>query len=383
MKQNKRIVFLNFIHYSLDDRIFYHQAKSLSENGFEVFIFSLKEDFQQINKNITIDSIDAQSFSQKDKLKTSISFLTRINPQLIICDAPLAVFAAFFYRIKNNLKAKVLYDVTEWYPSKKNIRNLKGFIKFIKTSILLIINIMAGLLTSAFIFGEYYKSLPFRILYFWKLHRLIPYYPDHKYIKQYPNLRSDHIFKITYTGIISREKGIDHVLHSLALVANDFPDIVLNLQIIADFPTGKEKDYFQNLISQLPSNVLIDIKPFQPFLEFCKQIGDTNVFLDLREKNFENNHCLPIKLFYYLACGRPVIYSDLKAIKKEIYPFNFGYLVSPSEHQIIAKYLEKYLIDYQLYYEHSANALRASEKKFRWDFIKDDFISFIKNFIKL
>ena len=116
-----------------------------------------------------------------------------------------------------------------------------------------------------------------------------------------------------------------------------------------------------------------------PFLEFCKTIGKTHLFIDLRKKDFENTHCLPIKLFYYLACGRPVIYSNLKSIRKEIKNFNFGYVCEPDDLQSIADHIVEYIVHPDMYFEHTKNALIASKSIYDWNLIDKQFVSFIEN----
>jgi len=83
-------------------------------------------------------------------------------------------------------------------------------------------------------------------------------------------------------------------------------------------------------------------------------------------------------LFYYLACGRPVIYSNLKSIRKEIKNINFGYLCNPIDMQSIAKHITNYIINQDIYFEHAKNALNVSNSIYNWNIIENKFISFIK-----
>jgi glycosyltransferase involved in cell wall biosynthesis len=127
----------------------------------------------------------------------------------------------------------------------------------------------------------------------------------------------------------------------------------------------------------LTTNIHISIVDSLPFPEFCKTIGDTHLFFDLRKRDFENTHCLPIKLFYYLGCGRPVIYSDLKAIRKEVMNINFGYFCNPNDIDAVAGHIMDYINQPGLYTEHATNALNISKAKYNWNAIENDFISFI------
>lgn len=373
---SKKVVLLNTGHYSLDDRVFYHQAKSLLRNGFEVTIFSTKEDLVQSIDNIIISSYNDSALSHREKINKIIEHLNDLLPDTIICDTPLAVISSSIYKKKH--KVKIIYDVTEWYPSKKNLRNLYGISRLKKIVFLFLFNILAGLKSDSFIFGEHYKSLVFRILFFLKPFLYLPYYPDLSYIEYYPPEKITNKINLLYSGVINTDKGIDSVIKSIEIAGLKKPDIQFNLKIIGYFPTNEDRNHFTKLCSNIGENIHIEIGKFLPFIEFCKVIGNTNLFFDLRKIDMENNHCLPIKLFYYLACGRPVIYSNLRSIRKDFHTINFGYLCDPNDYQSIAKHIIDYINNSELYEQQADNALEVSRSKYNWKVIENGFISFIE-----
>ncbi len=371
-----KIIFLNTGHLSLDDRVFYHQAKSLVKQGYDIEIISTKETFNSEIDSVKINSYDDNGFTQKQKLNEIVRCLTASKPRLVIADTPLAVIASSIYRKQNSIR--IVYDITEWYPSKKNLLYNKGLGKFFKICVLSIINLTAGFKSDFFIFGEHFKALPFRILLFWKPFIYLPYYPDLNYINYFPPEKIENEFNLTYSGIINIEKGIDAVIQSVDLAASKSPAINFNLRIIGYFPQKIDQTHFEKLTNQLNNNLKITLEKYLSFKDFCSTIGNTHLFLDLREKDIENSNCLPIKLFYYLACGRPVIYSDLKSIKKAIPNINFGYLLPPTNTEKISDAITKYINDSQLYNDHCENALKLSHNQFNWELIEKNFITFIQ-----
>lgn len=56
--------------------------------------------------------------SYSDKKKSIRQELKRIHPDIVICDTPLSVLLSV------GKGHKTLYDITEWYPSKKNLGKL-------------------------------------------------------------------------------------------------------------------------------------------------------------------------------------------------------------------------------------------------------------------
>ena len=371
-----KIVFLNAGHKSFDDRVFYHQAQSLLNQGFDLEIISTKEKLVDNIDAIKINSYDDSHFNQKQKIKEIIKHLNDSNPQIIIADTPLAILASSIY--KRNKKLKIIYDVTEWHPSKKNISEDKGIKKTFKIILLTILNLVSGLKSDYFIFGEHFKSVPFRLLFFWKSYIYLPYYPDLNYIEHFPIEKIDKVLNLTFSGIINEDKGIKSIIESIAAAAEKHPEITFNLRIIGVFPSNEARLYFEDLTADLQRNINIIKEELLPFPEFCKTIGDTHIFLDLRKKDFENSFCLPIKLFYYLACGRPVIYSNLRSIQKEIPDMDFGYLCEPSDIGSISNHIIEYINDGELYKAHCNNALKISRTKFNWKLIENNFVDFVK-----
>ena len=376
----KKIVFLNTWHYSFDDRVFFHQAKSLEKQGYSIEIISTKETLITTAGTIKIDSYNDEKFTQKQKISAIVHALEIKIPDIIIVDTPLAVISSTIYKRKNK-KTSIVYDVTEWYPSKKNLIYTKGLNKIVKFILLIAFNLYAGFKTDYFIFGEHFKSIPFRVLYFWKKHIYLPYYPDSKYIQYFSPVPKENEFSITYSGIITREKGIDSVIESVDKAARKSPLIIFKLRIIGFFPTDEDKVDYLKLTFSLSTNFIIDLQDFMSFTNFCESIGHTDLFLDLRKRDLENSYCLPIKLFYYFACGRPVIYSDLNSIKKEIPDINFGYLISPENTTKIAEVITNYITNNELYLLHCESALHLSQKQFNWNLIVTDFTNFIETIL--
>lgn len=374
---SKKIVLLNTWHYSFDERVFYHQAKSLANQGHEILVISTKENRTEIRDNISVNSFIETDLSRNQKLDKILTFLIHFKPDIIICDSPLAVFAANKY--KKIQTVRIVYDITEWYPSKIHLQYKKGILKIQKFFVLLSLSLLAGIRSDSFIFGEYYKSIGYRKLFFWKQYCRLPYYPNLDYVKYYPLQKINTEINFLFTGKINTDKGIDAVIGAIKTAALKCPDITFKLKIIGLFNSNEDQSHFNNLTSELNENIQIEIVKFLPFLEYCKAIGDTDLFLDLRKIDFENTHCLPIKLFYYLACGRPVIYSDLKAIRKEVKNINFGYLCHPDDKESVSDRIVEYITNPGLYQEHSTNAFNISRSTYNWEAIENDFITFIEN----
>uniref|UniRef100_A0AAU6WQI7 Glycosyltransferase subfamily 4-like N-terminal domain-containing protein n=1 Tax=Chryseobacterium endophyticum TaxID=1854762 RepID=A0AAU6WQI7_9FLAO len=76
-----KILFLTTAHRHDDDRIFYHQAKALKNEGYQVKICSLSSDFQGTTDGIEIESypvLDKSTEEKKQFLKKYARIFSRI-----------------------------------------------------------------------------------------------------------------------------------------------------------------------------------------------------------------------------------------------------------------------------------------------------------------
>ena len=87
------VAFLTSSHSPFDDRIFYHQAKSLAKK-FKVVIISSTENITGTFENISVLSDNSCGSDKKKKIEFFKQALNQFNPELIICSEPMPIIAA-------------------------------------------------------------------------------------------------------------------------------------------------------------------------------------------------------------------------------------------------------------------------------------------------
>jgi glycosyltransferase involved in cell wall biosynthesis len=374
----RTVAFLTSSHSPFDDRIFHHQAKSLAQS-FKVVIISGAETRSATVENISIVSDNNHGLNRKKKIEFFKQSLNPFNPELIICSEPLPIIAALKYKKAVHQRVKIIYDITEWYPSKKNLEGLTAFQRIITFIKLLFVNLYASSRCDGFIFGEHYKSLPYRFLFGYKKWSLVSYYPDLKYINYQESELNPEKICLGYTGKISEEKGIRNFFAMATALKRKRPEIKAKLKIIGWCLDSTERNRFEKLCREA-ENIEIEILDKQAFETFSDQLHDVDILFDLRKLDFENNHCLAIKVFYYAACGKPVIYSEIKAIKRDIDVNKFGCFVDPTDSGLIADHIINYIEHPDLYRQHSQVARKLAEEKYNWGIIEARFVDYITNF---
>lgn len=307
--ENVSIAFLTSGHSFEDDRIMYHLASTLVR--YTPVIISSTEEINTTINGINVDCFDGKLVNKKNKISLFANKLSLYQPSIIICSEPLPVIAANKYKREQQKRVSVIYDITEWYPSKKHIESNGLLLKLIKPLFLFFFEKVVSSKVDGFIFGEYYKSIPYRMLFPFKKFAFVTYYPDLKYVHySAPNPKEGEIC-LGYTGRISNEKGINNFFDVVRVVSLQNPDLHIRVKLIGSFKKKQDIDDFERCIVGL-EEVKIELFDFIPFLDFSKAIADIDILFDLRLDDFENNMCLPIKIFYYLLCGKPVVYSNLK-----------------------------------------------------------------------
>ena len=371
-----KILFLTTAHNYNDDRIFFHQAQELLTKGFDVKICSLYSEFEGVIDGIEIESFNLLKGSSAVKITKLYEFCNSYEPDCIICSEPITVIAAGKYRKKKSVS--IVYDITEWYPSMSMLQDYNVLLKFIQGIKFLVIQLFAGFLSTHFIFGEETKKFPLAYFFPFKEKLILPYYPDEKFIHENRKELTENEITLCYTGAISKDKGVGNFFEAIDRLQKRNSDLKINILIVGSPRTKSDDLYFSNLLSQYSFDNIAIRKP-SSFEKFTDTFADADICFDLREFNFENHHSLPIKLFYYMGAGKPVIYSDLKGIRKHLDSFDFGFLVNPQSSEAIAEHIEKYLKSPELYQRHAENAVKEFQEKYSWKIIKKSFVNFIQN----
>lgn len=370
-----KVLFLTTAHKYNDDRIFYHQATEVLTRGFHVKICSLCSEFVGIIRNIDIESYSILHKSTKLKTETFLKICKEYRPDTIICSEPLAVFAAHRHSRQN--KVNVIYDVTEWYPSLSMLRPYRTLMKWIYGIKFSLIQLFAGFLSDSFIFGEKTKRFPLAYIFPWKKQLILPYYPAEHFVSE--NIKSLEPGRLTLcmTGELSKDKGVGNFFNAVNLLKQRNSELHIKILIVGAPRNNEDERYFENCLQKSLADDIELRKPIS-FESFTMSFAEADICFDLREFNFENQHSLPIKLFYYMGVGKPVIYSSLKGIRNHIREVDFGFLVNPRNTEYIVNCIESYLSDANLYEQHASIGRKRFLEEYNWRKIADSFIDFIK-----
>lgn len=374
----KKIIIISSGHPSMDERIFWKFGLSLSGNGYKVQITTSVEELNIVKENITINSFDGLNITKREKINRFYSIIKEFDADLIICCEPFPILAAHKFR-KEKRTCKIISDITEWYPYSSHYRVYTGLKKFTMYAIHFLFNVYVSNLVDHLIISEKLKAKPYKIFAPLKKQTVIGHYPPKIFFNFHPvTLKTDQL-TICFAGSFIEERGFNRILLLSNYLAEKFPSLKINLLLIGDFESESEKEWFNNF--PLKKNVIVQLKERVSYNLYNELLAEADICIDLRSKTRMRDKSIPIKIFDYMACGKPVIFSNVKAFNDFPEIPEFGHLVQPDDYQSILRIIEKYLRDPALLSQHSLNARRLFEEKFNWEISEKVLLKVIEDLI--
>jgi len=374
----KRICLITSGHPPFDERIFWKFSRSLNDAGFSVSIICSTLEINKIVNEVSIVGFDGTIFPKRKKIDTFYSLLNQFNPDLIICSQILTVFAALKLR-KQNPNTKIILDITEWFPENVAFKynGLKRWIKYFQ---LLLPTFYILQKVDHLIIGEIAKKKRYNLLANSKPKTIIGYYPVLKYFNyKKPDLSKEEII-LGYVGVITFERGIINLLKVTKSIADKFPQKKFKLLLFGTFTYKNEELNFKQKISTI-NNLKVEFAKWTDYDKMSSVIEEMDICFDLRIRNFIYSNSLPIKIFEYMACGKPFIYSDIKPIRDEMDFNKFGCLVKPENESEIVTAIKNYLTNPELANQHSLNSRRLVEESKNWEYESNRLIELVNKLL--
>jgi glycosyltransferase involved in cell wall biosynthesis len=367
----KKVAILSTGHPPFDERIFDKIGKSLIKLGYEVKIIVTTDelDIEKDKIKITGKNFLKNSGSPFKKLKFLIKQLKEFNPELIICSEPFPIISAAIFALIQNSKipAKIIYDVTEWYPENVYLKRkgLKRFFLFIAGHL---INFIATNLSDFLFVGEETKLARYRKYAPKKPYSIISYYPILDYYQQSTQMFDGNKIIFGYDGVISVSRGLEIIYNVLKRLL-ETKNYEIEFILAGRFENEKEKLYID-----LFNEIGINLKYYEwtDYQNFSKYLEQVHICFDIRPPNKIYERSLPIKIFDYMALGKCIVASNYEPIKQVFEIANCGILVNPLSIDEIVSKITFLLENKNLIYQYGLNGRMAVEKFFNWKICEEE-----------
>lgn len=369
----KKVMLLSSGHPPKDERMFSKIGYSLSTNGYSVVICTSTEELHTTEKSIFFDCFDGEKLTKREKINKFYSLLSSHSPDIIISSEPLPILAAHQFKKNAKSSCKVISDITEWYPENVAFK-FSGIKKWVTYFVLYLFNIYATNLADALFLGEKNKIKRYKLISPSKQKMIIPYYPILNEFK-YSALQFDRKnLSLNFSGTLSVERGFFRFIEVVNCIAEKHKNIMFTVVLSGRNLLPEDESSIKH--SFMHKNISLEVMHFSNYEDISVGLQNVHICFDLRELNFVFDS-IPIKFFEYLACGKPVIYSNIQAVVEEFKDINFGFLVDPNNIDEIVSRVENYINNPELLLTHSQNGRKLIEEKYNWEAYEKKLLHFL------
>ena len=168
---------------------------------------------------------------------------------------------------------------------------------------------------------------------------------------------------VVFVGNLAPWQGVEYLLRAVPLIVEENPKT--KFLIVGD---GIMKEKLESLTKEL--NIRCDViftgtVPYESVPEYMN-LSDVCVAPFIRTRN-ESMGLSPLKIYEYLACGTPVVASDIKGVGDLLESSNSGIPVIPDAPDELAEAIIKLLKDKQLREEMGKNGREMVINNYSWE----------------
>ena len=186
------------------------------------------------------------------------------------------------------------------------------------------------------------------------------------------NLPKDS-FLVGYVGkfkTLEMEKGIKTMIEALPLSGNETKMVFVG----GEESEIKEYKMFSNRFNVLPQCIFISYQPHAKVIRYIKAMDA--LVIPFPNKSHYAFYASPLKLFEYMASGRPIIASDLPALREILNDKN-ALFFKPDDAPDLARAIKMLKSSQMLGYHLSQQAL-ADVQQYTWQKRAKNILNFIK-----
>lgn len=355
---------LTTVHPPLDTRIFHKESKSLFKAGYSITIIAPSDSANEKSVDgvniITVKKPSSKILHPITMIRVFVEGLKQ-DCDVYHCHEPGSLFVCFLLKlVKRN---KLIYDAHEHYPSLiSDDRLFPTFSKklintFVDFSEKSLCKLADSIITVNYSLESRFDGIKKTTILF-----NVPMLD----IFMSSNTKKENR-RIVYAGNVNKKRGLDILLTAIPEVKNRFSDVKL-LIVGKILDTMEFEKWVYSYVDEHTLTQNFKITGWIPHEQVVEFIQKSDMGIILFQPTYYNNIIgLPNKLFEYMACGIPVIGSDLPEIRKVIEGSKCGLLVDPTSHQEITDAII-WLLDHPEEAEKMGiNGRHAVEEVYNWD----------------
>jgi len=346
---------LTTVHPPFDTRIYHKEAVSLAKK-YDVTVIAPSDGvIEQKTDNvrvITVKKPGSKLFHPLTLLRVFIEGMKQ-NCDVYHCHEPSSLLVAVILKLIK--QKKVIYDAHEHFPLL--ISENSAFPTFLRPIVRIFASIWERLLlyfADVIITVDEVLALNYR-----KYHSavcVISNYPPLHLIEELEPV--DLTGQMIYVGGISKERGFYEMLHAAEMAH-------VPLVCVGDFTDEKNRSEIIQYLREHPSkNISFTGRLSHP--DTLKHIAQSMAGMCILHPTPRFIDAVPIKLFEYMACGKPVIASDFPVVREVVEEGGCGVLVDPRNVEEISKVIQDLFNNPDIAKEMGKNGQRIVAGQYNW-----------------
>jgi glycosyltransferase involved in cell wall biosynthesis len=177
-----------------------------------------------------------------------------------------------------------------------------------------------------------------------------------------------------YHGAMTPQRGLDNLLRGFAMALPESPNVRLLLA-----GHGESYEDLVRLAHELKIDSQVTFTGRYRFEELPRLFSETDVGLVPFPLDDSWQHSLPNKLYEYMACGKPVMVTPTRPLRRIVEETKSGIVLKDQSPESIAQGFKSIqTVDLQIM---SRNGLQASRGRYNWDHDAEAMMMFLQSYV--
>jgi glycosyltransferase involved in cell wall biosynthesis len=357
------------MHPPHDKRVFYKEAISLAQIGFNVVHIAPGEDGVAHERGAQIVTYRRPTGILGRLIHTPrlYQLAARIDADVYHCNEVDSWFIGVLLKLMRG--KKVVFDVHEHYPSTFAESRFPPWLHPLIASVIRLGFRVLTPFTDRLVFAK--KSVAIDFSGFEHKQVLVQNFTLLSFGEKERYSQTERTVKYAngpitaiHLGLISRVRGWPQLLEAITLVASER----LRVHIVGTFNDGSQAK-FEEQVRRLGLNHRVQVGEWMPFEEAYQRLLSADIGLVLLQPGIQNHvYALPHKMFDYMLAGLPVIAPKFaEEVAPIIQEADCGILIDTSNPAEIAEALSRLVNDQKERERLGQNGRRAVIERYNWE----------------
>lgn len=330
-----RVCLLTSSHPVDYSRFYHREAASLARAGYEVTLVGLDASGPLPPIGVKTVGLRVRRHARKQALLLELAALARAEQADVYhCLDPWSLAIGLWLK-RNRPDVGLVYDSTESFPDAfKDRFELPQVVRSLGYTVIRFLEHRAAAVADAVIETNQTRAGRFERL--GVRPALVSNYPPLELVPESSTARKQWV---VYTGLISRRRGFDRLVHACTEVLAGFPSA--RLKVIGQFDPGEDiESWTRKYLERSAIAGRVDLLGTLAYEAMFQVLSESLLGVILFQPERRNDYTgLPNKLFEFMASGMAVVASDFPEMNRVVRASGCGWLVDPTDTEGMAQVL--------------------------------------------